>query len=39
VVLLSGFVDSKDNAEAAIKAAEGVEGVTRVIDGTVLKPD
>jgi len=39
VVLLSGFVDSKDNAEAAIKVAQGVEGVTRVIDGTVLKSD
>lgn len=39
VVLLSGFVDSKDNAEAAVKVAQGVDGVTRVIDGTVLKPD
>jgi hyperosmotically inducible protein len=37
VVLLSGFVDSKDNAAAAIKAAEGVKGVTKVIDGTALK--
>lgn len=39
VVLLSGFVDSKDNAAAAIKTAQGVEGVTRVIDGTALKPN
>jgi osmotically-inducible protein OsmY len=30
-------VDSKDNAAAAIKAAEGVKGVTKVIDGTALK--
>jgi len=37
VVLLSGFVDSKDNAAAAIKVAEGVKGVTEVIDGTALK--
>jgi hyperosmotically inducible protein len=39
VVLLSGFVDSKDNAAAAIETAQGVEGVTRVIDGTALKPN
>jgi hyperosmotically inducible protein len=37
VVLLSGFVDSKDNAAAAVKVAEGVEGVVKVIDGTALK--
>ncbi len=39
VVLLSGFVDSKDNAATAIEVAQGVKGVTRVIDGTALKPD
>jgi osmotically-inducible protein OsmY len=37
VVLLSGFVETKDNAAAAIKVAEGVKGVTEVIDGTALK--
>jgi hyperosmotically inducible protein len=37
VVLLSGFVDSKDNAAAAIEVAQGVKGVTKVIDGTALK--
>lgn len=39
VVLLSGFVDSKDNAAAAIQAAQEVEGVVKVIDGTALKSD
>ena len=39
VVLLSGFVDSKDNAAAAIEVAEGVKGVSKVIDGTALKAD
>jgi osmotically-inducible protein OsmY len=32
-------VDSKDNAAAAIDVAEGVKGVSKVIDGTALKAD
>jgi osmotically-inducible protein OsmY len=39
VVLLSGFVTNADDAASAVKIAEGVKGVVKVIDGTSLKTD
>lgn len=38
-VLLSGFVDSDADRDAAVKTVQGVEGVARVIDGINVKSD
>jgi osmotically-inducible protein OsmY len=37
VVMLSGFVDSKAEAQKAVKVAKGVEGVTRVRSAIAVK--
>lgn len=37
-VLLSGFVATADERDAAVKLVEGVSGVTKVINGINIKP-
>lgn len=38
-VLLSGFVDSQEQRDSAVRTVQGVEGVAKVIDGINVKPD